>query len=75
MSVSKKCVCCIIKFILSEFLYVNVEIIRVYGQFNNIFNSDLLIKKYLDKFYSIYDLDLFCLNIELILNFDRNLSM
>lgn len=75
MGVSEKCVCCIKNFILSEFLYVNVDIIRVYGQFNNMFNSDLLIKKYLDKFYSIYDLDLFCLNIELKLNFDRNLSM
>ena len=75
MSVSKKRARCTIKSTLSELPYANVEIIRAHGQFNNILNSDLPTKKYLDKLHSIYDLDLFRLNTESTLNPDRNLSM
>lgn len=75
MSVSKKRVRCTIKSTLSELPYANVDIIRAHGQFNNILNSNLPTKKYLDKLHSIYDLDLFRLNTESTLNPDRNLSM
>ena len=51
MSVSKKRVRCTIKSTLSELPYANVEIIRAHGQFNNILNSDLPTKKYLDKLH------------------------
>lgn len=75
MGVSEKRVCCTKNSILSELPYANVDIIRAHGQFNNMLNSDLPTKKYLDKLHSIYDLDLFCLNTEPKLNPDRNLSM
>ena len=75
MGVSEKRVCCTKNSILSELPYANVDIIRAHGRFNNMLNSDLPTKKYLDKLLSIYDLDLFCLNTEPKLNPDRNLSM
>ena len=75
MGVSEKRVCCTKNSILSELPYANVDIIRAHGQFNNMLNSDLPTKKYLDKLHSIYDLDLFCLNTEPKLNPDINLSM
>ena len=75
MGVSEKRVCCTKNSILSELPYANVDIIRAHGQFNNMLNSGLPTKKYLDKLHSIYDLDLFCLNTEPKLNPDRNLSM
>ena len=75
MGVSEKRVCCNKNSILSELPYANVDIIRAHGQFNNMLNSGLPTKKYLDKLHSIYDLDLFCLNTEPKLNPDRNLSM
>lgn len=75
MGVSEKRVCCTKNPILSELPHVNVDIIRAHGQFNNMLNSDLPTKKYLDKLHSIYDLDRFCLNTEPKLNPDRNLSM
>ena len=66
MGVSEKRVCCTKSSIRSELPYANADIIRAHGQFNNMLNSDLPTKKYLDKLHSIYDLDLFCLNTDLI---------
>lgn len=74
MVVSKKRVSCTKNPIPSELPYVNVNIIRAHGHFNNMLNSDLLPKKYLDKLHSIYHLDPFCLNTKPKLNPDRNLS-
>ena len=74
MGASETRVCCTKISILSELPYANVDIIRAHGQFNNVLNSDLPTKKYLDKLHSIYDLDLFCLNTEPKLNPDRKLT-
>ena len=75
MGVSEKRVCLVKNSILIKLPYANVDIVRSHGQFNNVLNSVLPTKKYLDKVLSIYDLDLFCLNTEPKLNLDRNLSL
>ena len=54
MGVNEKRVCCTKNSILSEIPYANVDIIRVHGQFNNMPNSDLTTKKYLDKLHILY---------------------
>ena len=54
--------------------YLNVDIIRAHGQFNNSMNSDLPTKKYLDKLRSLHDLDLFSLNAQSNINPDSNLG-
>ena len=54
--------------------YLNVDIIRAHGQFNNSMNSDLLTKKYLDKLRCLHDLDLFSLNAQSNINPDSNLG-
>ena len=75
MGVSEKRFCSTKNSILSELPYANVDIIRAHGQVNNLLNSDLPTKQYLDKLHSINDLDMFCFNTEPKLNPNRNLSM
>ena len=53
------------KSLFRELPYVSVSgIVSYHGQFNNVINNSLPTKKYLDKLSSLYDLDLFSLNIQ-----------
>ena len=57
------------KSLFRELPYVSVsDIVSYHGQFNNVINNSLPTKKYLDKLSSLYDLDLFSLNIQNGLN-------
>ena len=60
---------------LKELPYFNVDLVQAHGQFNNSLESLLPTKKYLDKLSSIYDLDLFSLNIDSNLNPDCNFAV
>jgi len=62
------------KSIFRELPYNGVEFIQLHGQFNNSLNSVLPTKKNLDRLTSIYDLDLFSLNINNNIDPDRNFS-
>ena len=62
------------KTLLSELPYFNYsDLISAHGQFNNILNSSLPTKKYLDRLPSYYDLDLFTLNTFLDRSSDPNI--
>ena len=51
--------------LVCELPYVSVsDIVSYHGQFNNVISNSLPTKKYLDKLSSLYDLDLFSLNIQ-----------
>lgn len=53
------------KLLFRELPYVSVsDIVSYHGQFNNDISNSLPTKKYLDKLSSLYDLDLFSLNIQ-----------
>ena len=47
--------------------------VQLHGQFNNVNITSLPTKKYLDKFSSFHDLDLFSLNTASNINPDQNL--
>ena len=53
------------KLLFRELPYLSVsDIVSYHGQFNNDISNSLPTKKYLDKLSSLYDLDLFSLNIQ-----------
>ena len=59
---------------LQELPYYGVsDLICCHGQFNNTLSYDLPTKKYLEKLSSLYDLDLFSLNVPENINPDLNL--
>ena len=59
---------------LQELPYYGVsDLISCHGQFNNTLSYDLPTKKYLEKLSSLYDLDLFSLNVRENINPDLNL--
>lgn len=62
----------IVRLFFKEFFYFGINLIFIYGQFNNIIFSFFLIKKYFEKLISFYDFDLFSLNIDSNINFDFN---
>ena len=57
------------KSLFRELPYVSVsDLVSHHGQLNNFINNSLPTKKYLDKLSSLYELDLFSLNIQNSIN-------